>query len=78
MPRRAALTENGTGREPHPEGERHRAGLPPLRESHWLPNWLPKLGSKNPSDQSGRRDLNPRPLDPQASSKTKLPAKILS
>ena len=43
MPRRAALTENGTGREPHPEGERHRAGLPPLRESHWLPNWLPKL-----------------------------------
>jgi hypothetical protein len=25
---RPALTENGTGREPHPEGERHRAGLP--------------------------------------------------
>ena len=61
-----ALTENGTGREPHPEGERHRAGLPPLRESHWLPNWLPKLISKNTSDQSGRRDLNPRPLDPQS------------
>ena len=40
--------------------------LPPLRESHWLPNWLPKLKSKNPSDQSGRRDLNPRPLDPQS------------
>jgi integrase len=38
-----ALTENGTGREPHPEGERQRAGLPPLRESHWLPNWLPKF-----------------------------------
>jgi hypothetical protein len=29
-----ALTENGAGREPHPEGERHRADLPPLRESH--------------------------------------------
>ena len=29
-------------REPHSEGERHRAGLPLLRESHWLPNWLPK------------------------------------
>ncbi len=63
---RPALTENGTGREPDPEGERHRADLPPLRESHWLPNWLPKLGSKNPSDQSRRRDLNPRPLDPQS------------
>jgi hypothetical protein len=63
---RPALTENGTGCEPHPEGERHLAGLPPLRESHWLPNWLPKLRSKNTSDQSGRRDLNPRPLDPQS------------
>jgi hypothetical protein len=68
-----ALTENDTGREPHPEGERHRVGLPPLRESHWLPNWLPKLRSKNQSDQSGRRDLNPRPLDPQ--SRTARPAR---
>ena len=39
-----------------------------LRESHWLPNWLPNLQTKSTSDQSGRRDLNPRPLDPQASS----------
>ena len=71
-----ALTENGTGREPHPEGERHRVGLPPLRESHWLPNWLPKLGSKNPSDQSGRRDLNPRPLDPQILAPAREPQRM--
>ncbi len=37
----------------------------PGSETHWLPNWLPKLRPKNTSDQSGRRDLNPRPLDPQ-------------
>jgi hypothetical protein len=29
-----------------------------------LPDWLPKIKPKNSSDQSGRRDLNPRPLDP--------------
>ena len=34
--------------------------------NHWLPGWLPKLKPKNPSDQSGRRDFNPRPLDPQS------------
>ena len=44
-----ALTENGTGRERHPEGESHRAGLPLLRESHWLPNWLPSLVIGQPS-----------------------------
>ena len=37
-----------------------------LQESHWLPNWLPNLQTKSTSDQSGRRDLNPRPLDPQS------------
>ena len=37
-----------------------------------VPNWLPKLWLKNLSDQSGRRDLNPRPLDPQASSRAYL------
>jgi cytochrome bd-type quinol oxidase subunit 1 len=34
--------------------------------NYWLPNWLPKPISKNPSEQSGRRDFNPRPLDPQS------------
>ena len=41
-------------------------------KNHWLPDWLPKIASgKGPQnllpDQSGRRDLNPRPLDPQSS-----------
>ena len=63
---RPALTDNAAAVKPHPEGERHRAGLSLLRESHWLPNWLPKIKSKNLSDQSGRRDLNPRPLHPQS------------
>ena len=40
--------------------------LSPAPGDHWLPNWLPKIRSKKPSDQSGRRDLNPRPLDPQS------------
>ena len=57
---RPALTDNATA----VNGERHRAGLPLFRESHWLPDWLPKIKSENLSDQSGRRDLNPRPLDP--------------
>ena len=39
---RPAVTENGTGREPLPEGERHRAGLPPLREAIGSP-----IGSRN-------------------------------
>ncbi len=73
---RPALTDNATAVNRTPEGERHRAGLPLLRESHWLPNWLPKIKSKNLFYQSGRRDLNPRPLDPQASLQAKLPAKI--
>ena len=72
---RPALTDNATAVNRTPEGERHRAGLPLLRESHWLPNWLPKIKSKNLFDQSGRRDLNPRPLDPQASLRTNVPAK---
>jgi hypothetical protein len=42
-----------------------------LRESHWLPNWLPSLQTKSISDQSGRRDLNPRPLDPQILARTR-------
>jgi hypothetical protein len=57
---RPALTDNATA----VNGERHRAGLPLFRESHWLPNWLPKVRSKNMSDQSRRRDLNPQPLTP--------------
>jgi hypothetical protein len=70
---RPALTDNATAVNRTPEGERHRAGLPLLRESHWLPNWLPKIKSKNLFDQSGRRDLNPRPLDPQILARTRAP-----
>ena len=73
----ARAHQGGDGHEPHSEGERHQVGLAEPG-NHWLPGWLPKLKPKNLSDQSGRRDLNPRPLDPQASSKAKLPAKILS
>ncbi len=61
---RPALTDNATAVNP-PEGERYRAGLPLLRESHCLPNWLPKIKFKNLFDQSGRRGLNARPPDPQ-------------
>ena len=53
---RPALTDNATT----------ELAWPLLRESHWLPNWLPKIKSKNLFEQSGRRDLNPRPLDPQS------------
>src|SRR5208283_4368034 len=63
---RSMLTKGRDGHEPHPEGEGRQADLTPPWETHWLPNWLPKLRPKNPSDQSGRRDLNPRPLDPQS------------
>ena len=62
---RSMLTKGRDGHEPQFEREGRPADLALPWETHWLPNWLPKLRSKNPSDQSGRRDLNPRPLDPQ-------------
>lgn len=46
--------------------------LTPIKGSgrrEWLPVWLPRLGTydrKKLIYQSGRRDLNPRPLDPQS------------
>ena len=53
--------DRATAMNGHPEGEGRQADLTLLRHTHWLPN----IGPENPSDQSGRRDLNPRPLDPQ-------------
>ena len=63
---RSMLTKGRDGHEPQFECEDRQADLALLRETHWLPGWLPKLKPKNPSDQSGRRDLNPRPLDPRS------------
>ena len=56
------------GPEPR-RGQYSRAAdiKPLLWETDWLPSWLPNLQTKSISDQSGRRDLNPRPLDPQSS-----------
>jgi hypothetical protein len=62
---RAALTDNATAVNRTLKANATELACP-APGSHWLPNWLPKLRSKNPSDQSGRRDLNPRPLDPQS------------
>ena len=70
---RSMLTKGRDGQEPQFECEGRQADLALLRETYWLPNWLPKLRSKNHSDQSGWRDLNPRPLDPQ--SRTARPAR---
>ena len=63
---RSMLTKGRDGQEPQFECEGRQADLALLRETHWLPGWLPKIKSKKLSDQSGRRDLNPRPLDPQS------------
>jgi hypothetical protein len=55
--------------ESHPEGERAKPGLALIRETLGtlgLPDGLPNLKPKNLVEQSGRRDLNPRPLDPQS------------
>jgi hypothetical protein len=75
QPRRVALpailTKNGASPplRHHSQGRGTgggpQANLTLLRETHWLPNWLPNIYPRYPSDQSGRRDLNPRPLDPQ-------------
>ena len=62
---RPAVTDNATAVNRILKASATEPALPVLRESHWLPNWLPKLKSKNLFDQSGRRDLNPQPLDPQ-------------
>ena len=60
------------------EVKRQAKGLALLRETHWLPNWLPKIKFKNLFDQSGRRDLNPRPLDPPSHERTVWPGRTES
>jgi hypothetical protein len=50
----------------HIQGERRKVGLPSIRESLGLPDGLLKIKPKKSTYQSGRRDFNPRPLDPQA------------
>jgi hypothetical protein len=73
---RSMLTKGRDGHEPQFEREGRPADLALPWETHWLPNWLPKLRSKNPSDQSGRRDLNPRPLDPQILAPAREPQRM--
>ena len=72
-PRRYTGTRSGRrpprARRPRtaqPEGEGCQADLSLAPGTDWLPSWLPNLQTKSISDQSGRRDLNPRPLDPQS------------
>ena len=45
---RSTLTKGRDGHEPHPEGEGRQADLTLLRETHWLPNWLPNIWLEKP------------------------------
>ena len=63
---RPAVTDNATAVNRILKANATELACPCSAESHWLPNWLPKIKSKNLFDQSGRRDLNPRPLDAQS------------
>ena len=62
---RPALTDNATAVNRTLKANATELACPCSGESHWLPNWLPKIKFKNLFEQSERRDLNPRPLDPQ-------------
>jgi site-specific recombinase XerD len=52
---RPALTDNATAVNRILKANATELACPCSAESHWLPNWLPKIKSKNLFDQSGRR-----------------------
>ena len=73
---RPALSKGATAMNRILKANATELACPCAGEGHWLPNWLPKIKSKNLFDQSGRRDLNPRPLDPQILAPAREPQRM--
>ena len=61
---RPALTDNAAAVNRILKANATELACPCSGKAIGFPNWLPKIKSKNLFYQSGRRDLNPRPLDP--------------